>query len=376
MSSPRPQLPIDAGLDVAFADRLAHYETYNKHHYRPNTYLHKWWGRRCGSTFRVILKGLVQDPARAGYYAPSGLEGRVILDPMMGGGTTLHEAIRLGAGVIGVDIDNIPVLQARATLTDGRLPELQAGFARFYEALQAEIGDAFRTHCPVCDEATPAWYALYGARRRCGCGEVMVVDSLVIRQEPDGGTLRLCPRCGQLDDGRGHARLLLQRGQVDPPQAIGQQVAQLGGGVDGHLQGQPRLAAAARAHQRQRPGLPGLQETQQAIQRRVAADERRRWRGQIVAAAGEGDWGRFVEGWQGGGGQGRRGDGQRLPLAGEGDEALALGGGDLQHVGQQLGKLARRPAFVRLQLAHGDGRTSGARGQLALRQPQEAPPAS
>mgnify|MGYP002397602815 FL=1 len=190
---------------MAFADRLAHYETYNKHHYRPNTYLHKWWGRRCGSTFRVILKGLVQDPARAGYYAPSGLEGRVILDPMMGGGTTLHEAIRLGAGVIGVDIDNIPVLQARATLTDGRLPELQAGFARFYEALQAEIGDAFRTHCPVCDEATPAWYALYGARRRCGCGEVMVVDSLVIRQEPDGGTLRLCPRCGQLDDGRGHA---------------------------------------------------------------------------------------------------------------------------------------------------------------------------
>lgn len=30
---------------------------------------------------------------------------------MMGGGTILHEAIRLGANVIGYDIDPIPVLQ-------------------------------------------------------------------------------------------------------------------------------------------------------------------------------------------------------------------------------------------------------------------------
>jgi len=204
MSSRRPPPRIDTSFDVGFADRLARYETYNKHHYRPNTYLHKWWGRRCGSTFRLILKGLVDDPARAGYYAPGGLEGKIILDPMIGGGTTLHEAIRLGAGVIGLDIDPIPVLQARATLTEGRLDALRAGFDRFHAALRDEIGDCFRTHCPVCDEPTPAWYALHGARRRCACGEVVVVDSLVIRHQPDGTTLCLCPRCGELDAGDGH----------------------------------------------------------------------------------------------------------------------------------------------------------------------------
>lgn len=204
MSSHRPPPHIDTSFDVDFADRLARYETYNKHHYRPNTYLHKWWGRRCGSTFRLILKGLVDDPARAGYYAPGGLGGKVILDPMIGGGTTLHEAIRLGAGVIGLDIDPIPVLQARATLTEGRLATLRAGFDRFHAALRDEIGDGFRTHCPVCDEPTPAWYALHGARRRCACGEVVVVDSLVIRQQPDGARLCLCPRCGELDGGDGH----------------------------------------------------------------------------------------------------------------------------------------------------------------------------
>ena len=202
MSVPQPQPLIDTSLDVGFADRLARYETYNKHHYRPNTYLHKWWGRRCGSTFRLILKGLVDDPTCTDYYAPGGLAGKVILDPMIGGGTTLHEAIRLGAGVIGVDIDPIPILQARATLTEYPLAALQARFDTFYSALDREVGDCFQTHCPTCDEPTPAWYVLHGARRRCGCGEVLVVDSLVIRHQPDGGTLRLCPRCAQLVDER------------------------------------------------------------------------------------------------------------------------------------------------------------------------------
>ena len=43
-----------------------------------------------------------------------------MLDPMMGGGTTLHEALRLGASVIGADVDPIPIVQARASLTQPR----------------------------------------------------------------------------------------------------------------------------------------------------------------------------------------------------------------------------------------------------------------
>jgi hypothetical protein len=50
---------LDTAFDVALAERLARLEAYNKHHYRPNSYLHKWWARRCGSTFRLILKHLV-----------------------------------------------------------------------------------------------------------------------------------------------------------------------------------------------------------------------------------------------------------------------------------------------------------------------------
>ncbi len=201
---PEHPLPIDSLFDAGFADRLARFETYNKHHYRPNTYLHKWWGRRCGSTFRLILKGLVEDEVRRPYYASGGLEGKVILDPMMGGGTTLHEAIRLGASVMGVDVDPIPVMQARATMTEMPVGKLREGFGRFYEALHTAVGSLYRTHCPQCDEPAPLWHALYGLRRDCGCGEALVVDSLTIRHEPDGTVLRWCPSCGEICNGGSH----------------------------------------------------------------------------------------------------------------------------------------------------------------------------
>ena len=87
-------LVMDDSFPEKFVDKLSRLEVYNKHLFRPNTYLHKWWARRCGSTFRAILKQFVPNVNRRDYYAPGGLEGKIVLDPMMGGGTTLHEAIR------------------------------------------------------------------------------------------------------------------------------------------------------------------------------------------------------------------------------------------------------------------------------------------
>jgi putative DNA methylase len=121
-------LEIDNSFPEKFVDELSRREVFNKHLFRPNTYLHKWWARRCGSTFRAILKQFVPNSERRDYYTPGGLEGKTVLDPMMGGGTTLHEAIRLGANVIGVDIDLIPVVQARTAPTQAALADIQAAF--------------------------------------------------------------------------------------------------------------------------------------------------------------------------------------------------------------------------------------------------------
>jgi len=57
-------IAIDASFPEVFANELSRWETFNKHLFRPNTYLHKWWARRCGSTFRTILKQFVPDAER------------------------------------------------------------------------------------------------------------------------------------------------------------------------------------------------------------------------------------------------------------------------------------------------------------------------
>jgi putative DNA methylase len=193
--------PIDTSFPQAFADELSRSEVFNKHLFRPNTYLHKWWARRCGSTFRTILKQFVPDAERRDYYAPGGLEGKIVLDPMMGGGTILHEAIRLGANVIGADIDPIPIVQARATLSYVELADLRDAFKRFFAALYEQIGSYFQTECPECGVTVDSQYTLHGLRKRCECGEVVQIDQYELRHEEDR-TLRICPETWEITDCR------------------------------------------------------------------------------------------------------------------------------------------------------------------------------
>lgn len=205
-------LPIDNEFDVEFANAIAKSESYNKHLYRPNTYLHKWWARRCGTTFRLILKHLVDNPLKRNYYAPGGLEGKIILDPMMGGGTTLHEAIRMGANVIGADIDPIPVLQARATLTDIPLEDLETAFNEFYRNLRADLLSFFLTRCPCCSQTSEIQFTLYGLKRYCGCGQVIFIDSYILRRESNGTTISICPWCHQISYNGEHSHNCQQEG--------------------------------------------------------------------------------------------------------------------------------------------------------------------
>lgn len=187
-------VPIDKHFPEDEANTLARLESYNKHLYRPNTYLHKWWARRSGTTFRHILKQLVKDQRRRHYYEPGGLEGQTILDPMMGGGTILHEAIRLGANVIGIDIDPIPVLQARATLALSDVSHRKRVYRNFSQALKARLHQFYAALCPVCGQEAETQFVLYGLRKRCSCREVLVLDGLTIREDSPHDVV-ICPSC-------------------------------------------------------------------------------------------------------------------------------------------------------------------------------------
>jgi hypothetical protein len=57
------------------------------------------------------------------------------------------------------------------------------------------VGPYFQTICPESGLETAVNYTLYGVKRICNGRPVIVVDSLVLRVESDGSTIRLCPRC-------------------------------------------------------------------------------------------------------------------------------------------------------------------------------------
>ena len=71
------EFAIDAAFPEEFADNLSRMEAYNKHLFRPNTYLHKWWARRCGSTFRTILKQFIPIHNAVIIMLPKGLKEKL-----------------------------------------------------------------------------------------------------------------------------------------------------------------------------------------------------------------------------------------------------------------------------------------------------------
>src|SRR4051812_48175867 len=70
---------------------------------KPIYEMHKWWARRLGSICRMLILSAVEAGDARGlwerFYSPGELKGLRVLDPFMGGGSSLVEARKLGARV-------------------------------------------------------------------------------------------------------------------------------------------------------------------------------------------------------------------------------------------------------------------------------------
>ncbi len=125
------QLPIE--LLVAFAVREGRRP-------RPIYTAHKWFARRLGSVFRSLLIGVTSKPDtnfEQMYYGEGDLTGLSVLDPFVGGGTSVFEASRLGATAYGCDVDPVACAVSRMELKAASLPDLAPTLAQ----LKAKVGD-------------------------------------------------------------------------------------------------------------------------------------------------------------------------------------------------------------------------------------------
>ena len=87
----------------------------------PMYRVHRWFARRLGSQFRAMLAALSLSAEDADhfwtcYFGRISIDNAVILDPFVGGGTSVVEASRCNARVIGFDIDPVATYITRFEL--------------------------------------------------------------------------------------------------------------------------------------------------------------------------------------------------------------------------------------------------------------------
>jgi len=143
-SLPKTSL-LEAG-NLPFGD-LVKFAVREGHRPRPIYQMHKWFARRLGCSFRAILVGAVE-PATAdfwkAYYESANLYGLTVLDPFVGGGTSVVEATRLGANAIGIDVDPIACAVTNAELAASRFEDLTPTL----QLLQDSVGQSMASFYP------------------------------------------------------------------------------------------------------------------------------------------------------------------------------------------------------------------------------------
>jgi len=196
---------IEDRFDIPFVAAMALREKQIQQRYRPIIGVHKWFARRPGSLFRALLLAEFDErPLAESFFAGHDLKGRVVADPFMGGGTPLLEANRLGCHVIGCDINPMAAWIVREEIEQIDLQSYRAAAERLLGRLEARIGTAYQTDCPLYgDRNVPVKYFLWVKTIECEhCGrEVRLFPGYVVaRNVRHPLNVLVCAQCGELNE--------------------------------------------------------------------------------------------------------------------------------------------------------------------------------
>jgi putative DNA methylase len=167
---------LECDFPLVEISQVAEQESWRKEINRPIYHIHKWWATRLGSVFRGIVLGALSKPGTdtwAQFYKTHDLAGKVVLDPFMGSGTTLGEAVKLGAKAIGCDINPVSTFLVRQAFTPASEAELRAAFDRLERDVAPEIRHYYQTRDPQTGELIQALYYFWVKTVTTPDGEVI-----------------------------------------------------------------------------------------------------------------------------------------------------------------------------------------------------------
>lgn len=214
-----PKRAIEEGFPIVEINRLAEREYVS---YKPIYQMHKWFARRASCVFRAILLGAIK-PAGTDileeFYKDHtndpDTNGKVILDPFMGGGTTVVEALRLGCKVIGIDLNPVAWFIVKTEVEPVDLDELRAAFDRVAvrttaggKPVREELLSHYKTECPACGNPdADIIYVFWVKSAICtdqNCrGQVPLFSNYLVAQKTSSiryhGDVK-CPKCSKTFD--------------------------------------------------------------------------------------------------------------------------------------------------------------------------------
>jgi adenine-specific DNA methylase len=223
---------IEDSFPVVEINRLAIHEN-NPENIRPIYKMHRWFARRASCIFRAILLGCLKSlpldengrPTKTGaelimeeFYKEHAndpdTEGKSILDPFMGRGTTVVEAIRLGCAVLGIDLNPVAWFIVKTEIEPVDVNAVKSAFERLAERtvswsdkpLRETLLDQYRTQCPCCGAAdADIIYTFWVKSAICAdCGKQVPLfkDYLIAQKNPSIRYFRdvSCPLCHKTFD--------------------------------------------------------------------------------------------------------------------------------------------------------------------------------
>jgi putative DNA methylase len=201
---------LEVDFPIERISELAEQESWRKEINRPLYHIHKWWATRLGSVFRAIALGALGDKSTdiwKEFYDRHDFADKVVLDPFMGSGTTLGEALKLGAKAIGVDINPVSTFAVRQAFTPVAEAVLREAFSRLEESVAPTIRNFYQTRDPQTGKSITALYFFWCKTVTVPTGEsVPLLTRYVFAQDayPRKRPLAqiVCPGCWGLMEAR------------------------------------------------------------------------------------------------------------------------------------------------------------------------------
>lgn len=172
---------------------------------KPVFFIHKYFARRITANFRLALLGYMSDgegDILDQFYRPSiQREDITVLDPFMGGGTTIFEALRFGCKVIGNDLQPLSLFVTKALVEPVDERAVNREVKRLEETVGARIKSYYKTTCPHCGKDADGMYSFHVKKAKsCNCDhEHRFFSSFIIAYKKDTFTVA-CPKCGKLSE--------------------------------------------------------------------------------------------------------------------------------------------------------------------------------